>query len=105
MKKIWKFLSEKWIVISNSIAIFMLALSPQIALAAPTGNGLKTWFIDLCKNGATIFLLYRVLESFARQSVAKMAFALLFGGIVLWIVNSPDSAASIMRQVGELIGQ
>lgn len=105
MKRLWKFLSEKRIVISNSIALSVLALSPQIVLAAPTGNGLKTWFVDLCKNGAIVFLLYRVLESFARQSVAKMAFALIFGGVVLWIVNSPDSAASIMRQVGELLGQ
>ena len=106
MKKFVAYLKKKKRVVLNSIVMSAWTLSPQIAFAAaPTGNGLKTWGMDLGKNIVTVLLLYHVLGSYARQSVGKMAFALVFGAVVLWIVNAPDQAAGVLRQVGELMGQ
>lgn len=106
MKNLAKIFTGKLNHVINTITITVMVLSPQIALAAPpTGNGLKTWFVDVGKNGVIIVLLFRLLESFARQSIGRMLGALLLGGIVLWFVNSPDSASSIIRQIGELFGQ
>jgi hypothetical protein len=96
-----KLFNESPLAFLTISTLFTYVVSPlQVYAAPPTGGGTYSWVKGIALNIAYSVLVVKAVQAMGKMSIGKIAGLVGVSIFAFWIINSPESFANFMGDIG-----